>query len=1851
MKDSSAKGAPELRVIRDREARISPGVRHLFLTPGWPIRVRSPSPLPISYPYSPMAWEPALHWLRGKIVRPFLPEHHCPSFRSLLLKNLYPGDDVYIFETNNNTWARAHVIARPFPRDFSINSTDLNRVPVALDAVVVVPLSCVLIRERIPFADPAALRSLPSAHSSDSPYCPGSPFSSIESPVPALELALNDDDSLVSEIRDALSLLTSHIYALYSIGEFDLFNKLAIIYHELNEQRIKLFHASLTEHEACVAKMTVTNLLNKIPKKLASLLDHKSLDAPYTLPDTHGYKAILARSIDSSDLVGDVLPPTIAVAQISCALKKHYPKRQACLQHQFLTCPAPTVGPSADVPSHVLVDFTSVVGSAAHSRPGQSRLLAYLYVRNQYRRLTEAFAVLPGSGSFDHVERVGAGLFQNLPYSEIQGNRVFLCAVIVEESLLPAQSSAPLCTRFKKGIAAGVADISRVLSRKGLCSEAQPFSIKLFGSTLPNDADDDSGNHGWGEIIDRIILRSSHGLVVNPKAEKLVVAVKELKLQYTGEDYSARAAAPIHRVRPMLFDPMEESYERVYLTVHRILVSSPLVDGDFYSLEASSPSNERIKFSKASNQQPSGHWTFVSVRAGEAVGEKIKIDGIMSSKDLLEDSVTLTLAWNGQIAARGSFVFKSKNKIIEFGGSSPHTVALMSVHDDCSVFANVQITTEYIGKYYNTLPPIQVITRSADYFQGRAFDLEDALASLCKLGMHDLMKHFAELLRGLCEVLEFLCVANPSVEYLKKLGMLAIIHLLDQVIGQHPEYSYLLDLFLRVNFVTHNVGISILKKISMSFLRAEEHWGDELKALCRILVLLFNLCSNAEDAAGLQTTLCDVFESIQTFMSHESSDFIDDQVLVLQSMERLFNYESIVDKPQLLKHIVQLVDSIGTKGCGSDDFYHKLAVSKHLLVSRLFAISLDPPTEFELALATMRWSTEVLLGPIDIDVVRLTCSNMCLAFSAVEARNSDMVSHFIRYLPDIATAIDKYYKYTRANAHFAPKSTYTELFPSEHPFAEEPIDPVVGLEVIVEVLVELSAVFCFLARMGSEWAKVNGLQTLVGRDTLLTQLSSRRLGVEQIYTIISAIKYIRQGKFFPEDKWISLYVCFIQGCVGALEIVGPFIIADHIPSQDEKTKFDRRIWGKYLKTLLKLATLPPVATEHLSPIPREASLRIAPDLRGRTCRLINDAWEALAWEVPSLDAYRFSLNRFGGYQPLFLANEFCVVEDVLLCSLQKHQQSQLVGVRILWSLMVSEYLSTGSISSVERQAFGGLYEIYTRNSYKPHVEEKELMLSQMVQVFALHKPDAMLPLVSWFMDHVSLFINCLNNYNRIPRGIEFTEDLFLAQLKTSVHLLKAEKSTVFNSLVHRKSEEFLGNKEHVQAALIKKMLASTYTWDQKVMLPQNFQPQFPRQSSFERKRDLLIEVAQKFCDGKHFKGAIRAYTQLVDAYNNTGADLRLLGLTHHHLSTLYFEWERTEIAQPTYYRVMYLGAGFVEHMRGRQVIFESKPFDTIDAIHELVVAMYPGSRIISDGCEADQLLQDLRSGRFLHVTTVEPCTGPGGRRELRFFKGIRKLPGSSSVFDLWTEECIFETESEFPALMNRSDVVGVTTTKLSPIQNACRAIGSKIDYLRVLKTAIDIAHADKADYSMHMSDLLRQLAETMELPTNGGVSQYRKFLEYENEGSHILQKAFLDLALVLDACLDLHAELMSPTMADTQRRLEEEFKQSFHHEIKAIGRSPTTCLEHSLSRTGDRLKSVPSGKSAERPRSVYSNGSAGRGMSASDSVASGMSSYTMANPLMDSNSKSHRAQMLKLASTSFRDAIGANPRVTGRKRR
>ncbi|RLV95715.1 DOCK-like protein [Spathaspora sp. JA1] len=1787
-----------------------------------------------------MTWTATESFLKGKIVKAFLPFDKHPNLVNDNLRNLYPGDEIYIFETKDNKWARGYVISKPWPSDYAMTSVNLDDLPGPECHVVVFPLKYVKVNQAIPFPEVKQPENSPKelnvvASISEIERAQNGYVDNEAGTIPKLPSDYNCKSvgNLVEELTHSIELLASHLLALYSIGEFRLFSKLVLLFHELHRTKVKLSNDLLTTNEAIHAREQATHLLNDIPKKLASRasrLNDKSYDLDNKDTDISGHKSILARDTFTGEAfsLDSAIPARIALNSELGALVQNYPIHAHFNKADYALKSVGNKKLLRDPTSHILVDFKSVSGSSAYQPPGFAGMTAYLYLRNSTKRLTEAFAVQTNSvDELVNVEKLSAALFLNIPVSELANNRIYLVAVLTEEielNMRPPQNlqqQSQVLKRVKRGIASGVADVTRVFSRNegALASgESHRFAISLYGSSMKynsnGDVTDVKGNDGWGGLADRIIGNATSGIMVNPRAEKLIVTVKEFQNQITGDfTHKEVHAGPISRIKPIFFDPLAENYERIYLRIDKVnSVPNPNKD-DLLTIEVSAPNNELIAFAKGSNQKEQSKWQLTSVNPGESVAEIIKVNGISlqnPSKRLPQDDfLVLSLFINGTLAGHGKLLYKSGNKLVEFNKKS---IEITSLNGQLIV-GNLEVSTHYIGKIYNSDVSIDNIFQYESLLtQGRSGidTLSKALESFCKLGSSQLVKYFIELLRSFHGIVASVLKLDDfeNKEAFLDLMFRATLHLMDVLFGKQDQYVQLVDNYSAKYKSPPRVGIFYLQSIAKVFFKVDTEWNSVSRSMCRVISYIMRLAivsmkGVTEQLEEYYNSLGMLFMGVAKFLGVPSPKLAEDQILIMNIVDYVLSFRSSMDPVSILNSICGFLDAIGTRGLGANDESnygqiiqgskgHEVIIGKLLLNNRLLNtkfVETNKAARRLLLSNSVRWAIEVLNGATDIDASRLACSNLnmvCMVLWELVIPSGDpddieLCYSLTKFLPALGRIFIRYNKYLSSNDQFKPKRTFTNLFPTEYPFREFSIDSVVNDEIMVELLVEIATCFSFVAMIGKKAAGDDGLLKILDieiKDDYFDpeKYLTNNFGSKDLTEMMRGIRHMRQGFYFPEDKWLSLHGIIAEGCLNALELITPLLLAEHIPLQDDSDSFDVPLWGIYFRNLLKLGTIAPVSIEHLSDSPRRACSQITGSMRDRICGLLSKTWESLGWYASDVELDRFNLERFGGYQLEFLDHSgYGILPDLMLFALQKNENCQKIASKVILTCLVTEFSLTENITESVKQVLFGLHEIYHRFAYKPKPSEQDSFISQLKSTIRLDVEDEMFGLVYNFIHTLSRYLDSLNYLVSVPVGPEFNDDRSFHEINCRAYLRDAGKTEVLGSYVSSMYEDYITNKDYVQAALSLELYSTIYSWDQHIILSPTYKPKFAQQTAFERKELLYTMIAKNYIKGNAMERAIDAYNELLDAYHKHTLDLKSFAYVHSRLAKLYLELESSDKLTPSYFRVEFIGTGFPLYIRGREQIYQGLPFEHITSIHKRLLNIFPGARIISNETEVRDYKEKYNNGRFLYVNLVEPVdeisdkvfnTSIGVRqyarnRDLRFFATMKRLPGSTSVYDLWTEETTYETQVPFPTLMNRSFIKQSKVVKLSPLDNAIRTLINKNNDLIQLESKINQALKEKSDFGSLTMEMSRQLSGTVDSPVNGGVGQYREFLnkhelheddDNTEEKLRLLKKAFDDLVVILNRCLQLHGKMLTPNMKNSHDALIELYKKNFKDEIESL---------------------------------------------------------------------------------------------------
>ncbi|GME75258.1 unnamed protein product [Ambrosiozyma monospora] len=406
--------------------------------------------------------------------------------------------------------------------------------------------------------------------------------------------------------------------------------------------------------------------------------------------------------------------------------------------------------------------------------------------------------------------------------------------------------------------------------------------------------------------------------------------------------------------------------------------------------------------------------------------------------------------------------------------------------------------------------------------------------------------------------------------------------------------------------------------------------------------------------------------------------------------------------------------------------------------------------------------------------------------------------------------------------------------------------------------------------------------------------------------------------------------------------------------------------------------------------------------------------------------------------------------------------------------------------------------------------------------------------------------------------------------------MSVDMPELLQSLINEMYESNIAKKDYIQAALSLELLANIYDWNTSYYLTACEAPKFPAQSEFKRKEALFKLMAANFVKGGKIDQAIDTYSELLEAYQKYNFDLNGLSFCHGELCKLYAAMENNGRIDSSYFLMSFIGLGIPEYLRGKNYILEGSAFEHITSLNHRLARLYPGSRIIFNEDEAKRLAADPPFGKYIYTKTVTPAKSLAENNSLTFmtrqyidnknlnvFVSNRRIPGSTNICNLWTEEVTYETEMTFPTLMNMSEVKNSHTVKISPIKNAIKSLLEKNSELKGLEFLLNRNLKEGIDPksitgTTMFSNLSRVLAGTVDSPVNGGVGQYRAFFTavssepgYKEDVAY-LKKCFANLIELLDRLLKLHQALIPGNLVEQHRAMVELFSKNFRNEIKEL---------------------------------------------------------------------------------------------------
>lgn len=1805
-------------------------------------------------------WTPTSNLLHGRVVRPFGQD---VTKGRRHLANIFPGDEVYIFETLDDSWGRGYTIHNPRPSDYSSAAIDIKKLPERKVKVAVFPMACIKIvgESKINEEDDSLSNESSSNMESSSSYDnyddEGNTFAD-ESMVlkkhkrPQIPLAdvSSSNHDLADEIKLTLQTVSSSLFAVYSKSNFEFFDKLVAIYNELDDLRVSLISGILTKREEKMSKKKTSFLMNKFSKLLASgggLIDRSQ----HSKSDIDGKESIFAREEETAELFtlnnGEDIksPAKLAQSQVLSALTPNYPWGQSGTS--FI--PEKNIKFDDTVSSDILVDVKQVVASSPVIPEGYAGMKAYMYLRNSKKRLTEAFAINISPDQDLSLDNLAAAMFTNISTTAINSGRIYLVAILTEtiansnppaaKNEIEIHNELPL---IRKGICAGVADISRIFSRRRghlISGQAHRFSIKLFSSYLDSNKQEvklyqgmssmmaksmTMVNNGWGELVDRIISGSNRGVAINPRAEKLILSIKELKLELKNkqildsiskdDNNSGIACVPM-----LTYNPLAKNSNRLFLRLIKAsLTGSQFKERSYITVHVRGSSPYQT-FAKGANEPPQNVWRFLSSAPQEQVNEMIVVKGFPDVPKPGDDFLIFDIYSNKKFVGSTHYLVRSGNSIPVTGIFGKDTKKLDILSSSNISVGIIEFDLEYVGKTYNIGVAANCVLNWKTYF-GKDLKANESvfienLNNIKKLKQDILVGEFSDLCEQLMSAFE--AAINLKLVKLQKSIFEALVLTLDIAVARNEKHVSIFHSMLQKSGSRFGkVGEHILSFMSNVLNNNESEWTAVGRAIGRVSILLLRISSKSfSNTNTFQAHATEFSISVAAFIRSEKDTLISEQLLIIESLELYLEvFKPWFNSSDLVNFAISWINANYLRGIGSlpDDNAtalinrkrkreHAYIIAKLFFVNRLIngaIICYGSAADREMIFnCTLDLSISIITSEnIDLDCSRLAL-NVILSICETSFGQNKLFHdnsnqlHFtlIRLLPLLASEFTRYNKYCSTNDLLKKKRIFTDLFPSSYPFEEYTMDSIVNDCVFSEVLVEFTVVICSITKMfevdnalffrSLDSVKPNPYNGLLGKFKI-PKISS----LSAVSLLLTVSSEILQSRYYPKGIWFSLHALTLETSFILLKLVDHYFPA---PNNDNIS-----LWNSFIVSLLEISTEKASSIEHLELTPKMASYFLIGDIRTKITPIINSSWEKLGSPLSLEDKARFQLEKANGFQTDVVSlNNGKFLYYLFLFSMQRSTSCLTIGGKIIWSIIALDIVKDESLFDLERESVCSLYDLFERkHSYTPEPLEINSFIHALQKILKKIDPeDADAGEVNKFVETLSIYLASLSDLKQIPNGDEFDDDRTFYSLNISSFLMNVDKPELFQGFVNEMFENNLVKNNYVQAALSLELLANTYDWDINAYLPECVTPHLPSQTAFKRKIDLFKIIANNFIKGNKLEQAVEVYTEMLNAYMTTNFDLAGISYCHTELGKLYESLQTVDRLESTFFKISFIGLGFPESLREKEFIYEGMAYEHITSINNRLIRLYPGSNVISNDNEASTLLKQKPVGKFLHIKTVNPNKSGGSNdmsfmakqyvesKNLNSFVSTRRLPGASSILDLWTEETTYTTYMTFPTLMNRSEIKSVRTNRVPPIKNAIKSLLKRNEELSNLEYLIhqnlkDNTSLEAIAASSMFESLSRILAGTVDSPVNGGASEFMFFLNGSNDiqkgesdeefsrDCAILKKSFNRLVHLLNNLLKLHGLILPDSLRLQHESMVELFKKNFAFDIEQLQLDVTTPL-------------------------------------------------------------------------------------------
>lgn len=563
-----------------------------------------------------------------------------------------------------------------------------------------------------------------------------------------------------------------------------------------------------------------------------------------------------------------------------------------------------------------------------------------------------------------------------------------------------------------------------------------------------------------------------------------------------------------------------------------------------------------------------------------------------------------------------------------------------------------------------------------------------------------------------------------------------------------------------------------------------------------------------------------------------------------------------------------------------------------------------------------------------------------------------------------------------------------------------------------------------------------------------------------------------------------------------------------------------------------------------------------------------------------------------------------LVEPVLELCLSHHDELRTCAVRVLATMITSEWHLNGNFSVIEAEIIDKLDVLFIADTQGDEIS-RAFFIGQLRSLFESPQVDAKLQQqVHGCLLSVNRFLDLLLSVRSLPLEEGFEDDRVSGTLKLLGFLRQANRVTAFSTHVLRLVNLHLENHNYVEAALTLKLHADLHTWEQDSFVEPIPDLDLPRQSHFARKETIYMLILDYLSKGQAWEISIDICRELAREYEYRCVDYTRLSDILTLQASLFNKIGSEERTFPNYFRVAYYGSQWPSSLQGKNFIYRGLNWEKSSNFCERIHQKHPKATLIKSNVEVGEEVRSS-SNMFIQVMAVtpepdrskdvfvNPETPPIVRayyehnttNMFSFTRPLVKKPVSAGlaftsssssltsegqvdsraeeVASMWVEKTFLRVEDSFPTVLRRSEIAEINIVKISPVENALTDVENKVKELESLQVKfISLSKITRKKGDLNTNRLSMALNGAVDAPLNGGIPTYRRaffskqFLSNHPDVGPLVQKlrdAIDQQTNVIFSCLALHSQLCPPEMRPFHETLENFFKQNFAEEIARLG--------------------------------------------------------------------------------------------------